>query len=254
MTPAALRGTVASMLVHVGILAAVLWAGGANVRFGTADTLGAEDLEAGGGGGGGAAEEQVVYVDIAPAVAPPPPAVQPDPSELLFPDSTPPPPPDTLAAPPAEEEPSSRPSDLPRLLGDVAAVGGGAGAGSGGGQGDGAGTGVGGGSGSGSGGGMGSGIGTGTGEGSGGSGDVVPPFPEGLFIPPLPAPPGLRGRTLPVRFSIDERGRVREVAFDSGNRGYDRLLRREAMEWRFRPARNRSGQPIAVQYDVPITF
>jgi protein TonB len=110
------------------------------------------------------------------------------------------------------------------------------------------------GSGGGSGGGEGGGIGSGVGPGSG-RGKTLAPSPEVLLIPP-PAPGGVRGKTVVVRLAVDEKGTVRaaEVIPSSGDRRYDASLRRVAMGWRFRAARDAANKPVAVQFDVTFTF
>jgi TonB family protein len=97
---------------------------------------------------------------------------------------------------------------------------------------------------------VGTGIGSGTGEGK-----MQPPVPEVLLLPPPKPPKELRGQTLVVRVSIDATGEVRDVEFRStGDRGYDSRLRKVARDWRFRPARDPSGKPIPVQFDVTLGF
>ncbi len=245
-----------SLLAHAVLLALALWAGSAagggplftDLGAGTGD---AAD-EAGGGGGGSSGEEQVTYFEVPAPPPPPAPAVEPDPSELLFPEM-PPVAADTVPFLPAET-PVAGPSDAApsRVLGDVAGAGAPPGTGSGGGIGSGTGTGVGPGSGSGTGGGAGSGTGSGVGAGEG-TGRIAPPVPEVVLLPPQP-PRGLRGRSLTVRLTIDAEGMVRGVELDSGDRGYDRSLRRVAMDWRFRPARDPANRPVAGEYDAVFTF
>jgi TonB family protein len=66
----------------------------------------------------------------------------------------------------------------------------------------------------------------------------------------------VRGRTVIVRLAIDERGTVRDVELmpATGDRGYDKELRRVALGWKFKPARDTGNNPVAVQYDVTFTF
>ena len=83
----------------------------------------------------------------------------------------------------------------------------------------------------------------------------MPPFPEVLLIPP-PAPGGLRGKTVVVRLAVDETGVVRgaEVTPSSGDRKYDSTLRKVALGWRFKPARDPANKPLAVFFDVTFTL
>ncbi|HEX8829709.1 MAG TPA: energy transducer TonB [Longimicrobium sp.] len=212
---------------------------------------GADPLGAGGGGGGGG--EQVTYYEVpAPAVPQPAPVPVPPEEEVLPPVVPPPvtpppqetPPPAATPAPPAPTPPAAVPASGP---------GGGPGGSAGAGQGPGTGPGVGPGSGGGSGGGTGGGTGSGTGPGSaGGEGSVIPPVADLQLFPPDP-PRALRGRAVEVTVAVDEQGKVTgaDVTISSGDRRYDQLLRRQAMEWHFRPARDRaSGRPVAVRYPI----
>ncbi len=108
---------------------------------------------------------------------------------------------------------------------------------------DGAGPGTGGGTGAGNGTGRGSGNGPGTG---GGSGTVYPATPDFAVIPPLPVPKGLHGKTVELRFTIDESGRVVKFDFDpTGDSGYDRELKSRLSQYHFRPAHRQDGTPVA---------
>lgn len=107
----------------------------------------------------------------------------------------------------------------------------------------GSGPGTGGGVGAGNGPGRGSGNGPGTG---GGEGTVYPATPDFAVIPPLPVPKGLHGKTLQLRFTIDESGRVVKFDFDpTGDSGYDRELKSRLSEYHFRPAHKIDGTPVA---------
>ena len=149
--------------------------------------------------------------------------------------------------PPVIEAP---PVDLAAMLGG-GGVGEGEGAGTGSGTGPGSGSGTGGGSGSGTG----TGTGAGEGPGSGAGGTIRPPEVIGLIWPPQP-PGSVRDREVVVRVQVDENGRVTDVRLlaSSGNERYDRELRRQAMEWRFRPARDPSGRAIAYPYEYTFNF
>ena len=107
----------------------------------------------------------------------------------------------------------------------------------------GSGPGTGGGVGAGNGPGRGSGNGPGTG---GGEGTVYPATPDFAVIPPLPVPKGLHGKTVQLRFTIDESGRVVKFDFDpTGDSGYDRELKSRLSEYHFRPAHKTDGTPVA---------
>jgi protein TonB len=126
----------------------------------------------------------------------------------------------------------------------------GAGGGSGAGAGPGSGTGSGGGSGSG----VGPGTGSGRGAGRGGDG-VRPPAPLTILIPPA-ATAAVRGKGATVRLQVDSGGVVRDadVVVSSGDRGYDEKLRRIAMGWRFRPARDAANRPVPYPFEVSLRF
>ena len=82
------------------------------------------------------------------------------------------------------------------------------------------------------------------------------PKPEFVLLPPTPAPGGVKGKTVVVRLAIDAGGSVRDVELipSTGDRGYDQALRRTAMGWLFRPARDAANRAVAVTYDVSFTF
>ena len=201
-----------------------------------------QEGDAGGGGGGG---ESVTMIQLpeppaateAPVLPPVIPTTEPLVPEIELPDLVDP---TTLAlaAPPDSFPPPA------------ALAGGGAGPGEG--------TGVGPGSGSGSGGGSGSGTGTGTGSGRGagrGGDGVRPPAPLTILIPPE-ATAAVRGKNATVRLQVDSVGVVRDadVVVSSGDRGYDEKLRRIAMGWRFRPARDAANRPVAYPFEVSLRF
>jgi protein TonB len=116
------------------------------------------------------------------------------------------------------------------------------------------------GNGPGTGGGVGTGVGTGRGSGNGpgtggGEGTIYPATPDFLLMPSLPVPKHVQGKTLVLRFSIDERGRILKVDFDSsGDGGYDRQLRQRFSEYRFRPAHKRDGTPVPSIYVAQLTL
>lgn len=107
------------------------------------------------------------------------------------------------------------------------------------------------GSGPGTGGGVGAGTGPGRGSGNGpgtggGEGTVYPATPDFAVIPPLPVPKGLHGKTVQLRFTIDQSGHVVKFDFDpTGDSGYDRELKSRLSEYHFRPAHKTDGTPVA---------
>ena len=118
------------------------------------------------------------------------------------------------------------------------------------------GAGAGGGLGMGVGTGSGAGVGPGAGAGSGPGGDGVrPPAPLTILIPPA-ATAGVRGKAATVLLQVDTVGAVRDanVVVSSGNRDYDEALRRIAMRWRFRPARDAANRPVPYPFEVSLAF
>ena len=214
------------------------------------DIAGAEDgapgRQGGGGGGGGSAgrslSEVTYYVTIEPMSTPTeaPTTIELPVIEPIEPLSVDVPPPPTIEAPPA-------------VMPDIALGGGGTGTGEGPGTGSGTGPGSGSGTGGGDGSGVGTGTGAGTGPGSGAGGTIRPPEPVAMLIPPMP-PSSLRGREIPIRLQVNERGRVTDVRLlvPSGNARYDRELRRTAAEWQFRPARDPDGRAIPYVFDYTV--
>ncbi len=201
---------------------------------------------AGGGGGGGRDEQISILIPEPPPPAPEDPQltipakvedIKPEevkPEEVVAART------DTLPAPPANATPAP----------PTGGTGGGEGTGAGPGTGPGTGPGSGGGSGGGEGGGIGSGIGPGMGRGR-----IITPSPEVLLIPPE-APGRVRGKTVVVRLQVDTVGVVRdaEIIPSTGDRKFDAALKRVALGWRFRPARNPANRPVSVLFDVTFTF
>ena len=205
---------------------------------------------AGGGGGGG---ERITFLEIrsAPPTAPVPemaPPVVPEPEQPVLKPPTPTPAPSRPdSVPMAPAAPAG-----PRVA--VASGGGGSGGGEGTGTGEGTGPGIGPGSGGGSGVGSGGGIGSGVGPGSG-EGRITPPETDLLLIPP-PRPKSMGSRTIVFVLAVDTAGIVRDVELQppTGDRKYDAALRRMALEWRFKPARDATNRPVAVKYPVTLTI
>ena len=96
----------------------------------------------------------------------------------------------------------------------------------------------------------GSGIGPGIGKGK-----IMTPSPEVLLVPPT-APGKVRGKTVVVRLAVDSTGAVNnaEIIPSTGDRKYDDALKRTALGWHFRPARDPNNHPISVLFDVTFTF
>jgi len=240
-------GLLASLLVHALILFALV--GGILTVNQAEIARGAGGAGPAGGGGGGrlglgglhVTPERVKYLRLsAPKAAVREPAIT-KPTPIPPPVKTPPKP--TIVKPvvqptvtPTEQAPV--PSATAPTVVAVAPV---VGAGTDGTSGSGPGTG--GGVGAGNGPGRGSGNGPGTG---GGEGTVYPATPDFAVIPPLPVPKGLRGKTVQLRFTIDQSGRVVKFDFDpTGNSDYDRELKSRLSEYRFRPAHKTDGTPVA---------
>ena len=76
-----------------------------------------------------------------------------------------------------------------------------------------------------------------------------------LLIPPQ-APGSVRGKTVVVRLAVDSIGAVKdaEIIPSTGDRKYDSALKRVALGWKFRAARDPSNRPVAVLFDVTFTF
>ena len=205
---------------------------------------------AGGGGGGRGGvggfrpepitPERLRYLRIAPDPPPPEPEVEETTELLPVPkEETPPPEPEPPTEQAAVEETAPAAAPLP---------GTGGGTGNDGTNGTGPGTG----------GGTGSGVGTGTGSANGpgtggGDGRDYLPTPDFLPLPPEPRPGKVRGRSVAVIFTVNERGDIVSLDFaTTGDRGYDRKFRERLREAKFRPAVGPDGQPIPATF--PITF
>ena len=191
----------------------------------------------GGGSGGNAGGQRLQYVklqpvpDAAAAVIPPKPIVPPKPVV------TPPP-----APTPQPAAPTAQPSATSTTPGTGTGNAGTAGAGPG------------------TGGGVGSGIGTGTGSSvgpgtGGGPGGNYPPTPTQFFLPPLPAPPSVRGYHLIAWFDVDEKGVATLLGFNpSRDNSYNRKLRDVLLSLRFRPGVRPDGTPVRDTVDIQFIF
>jgi protein TonB len=109
-----------------------------------------------------------------------------------------------------------------------------------------------------------SGPGTATGTGRGGGGDsetgtgrIIAPSPRGLILPPSDRPRSVRGKSITVYVFVNERGTVvsdsTRLNPSSGDGGFDKRLKEQASEWRFRPG-SRGGEPIATWFQYVMTF
>jgi hypothetical protein len=234
-----LGGTLASVVFHGFLVLLVVWTG-QQVAESEFRTAGGPGPLGGGGGGGGS---RVTHMELQPFVTAASPARQEQEERPAM--ALPIPRPNLREIPPED-----RVVRIARPTGPVVpAVAIGRGPGSGGD--DGAGTGHGGGVGSG----QGTGVGSGTGPGTGGDGgDGYGPRSRQMLLPP-DAPPSVKGQEFKVRFWIDERGRVTRIEVDpripdaSYRREFDDRMRR----FRFYPARDADGTPIASYYDAWIT-
>ncbi len=119
-------------------------------------------------------------------------------------------------------------------------------------------SGTGGGAGPGAGGGTGGGTGPGGAAGPGTDGEggyILDANPRGMILPPVNAPPAVKGRVYRVRFWVAADGRVTRVGVTPELR--DEKYRREFIErmmaFQFTPARTRDGQPVASVYTIDIT-
>jgi hypothetical protein len=123
----------------------------------------------------------------------------------------------------------------------------------------GSGGGTGGGAGTGAGPGTGSGTGPGTGVASGpdsSRGKARPPESTRLILPPFDYPATMRGQTIDVNFFVLADGRVERVVFipDVADRAYARKLEEAMRAYRFRPARDATGQAIPGIAIVRLSF
>ncbi len=116
------------------------------------------------------------------------------------------------------------------------------------------------GAGPGSGGGVGSGVGPGTGSAAGpgtggGPAGNYPPTPTQFFLPPLPAPAGLKGYHLIAWFDVDDKGNAALLGFNpSRDGGYNRKLRNVLLSLRFRPGVRADGTPVRDTVDIQFIF
>ena len=226
------RSYVISAALHVLLIAFVVWQQATDE---SADAgAGLPGLAGGGGGGGG---PRITYIALSPppaAAASTPAVIPPPPQPMLLPVQ------EVREISPVEarvtvDVPSNiRPIQLARTIGAGAGIGGGRGAG----------TGSGGGVGSGQGTGMGSGVGPGSG---GDDGAIFPPTVRYTFLPPLPRPNSVQGRTFRVRFAVSAEGRVTDVEIEPniGDGDYRKKFTGTMFRFRFSPATLRDGTAVA---------
>lgn len=103
---------------------------------------------------------------------------------------------------------------------------------------------------------------TGTGRGDGGTADeglnrVVAPTPRGMILPPSDRPSRVKGMTVTVYVFVAASGNVvsdsTRISPSTGDSRFDRRLRDDAAQWKFRPG-TRGGRPIAAWFPYTITF
>lgn len=226
---AARSALVVAVLLHVVIIALVLWRSAE--LWAPTPAVGTLTVARGGGGGGGGGGTRPTLVYILPPAAKAPVPVP-------VPPVTPPP----LVVPPAPVPPPrvENPSTVmpPDSVVATAGVGG-----------PGEGPGAGGGTGGGTGGGQGTGTGTGAGPGAGGGegGITRPPVWSAGALPFGETPKALRGRYIDVTFWVAVDGRVERIGIeppidDAKYRDYfSEVMMRT---WRFRPARAATGEAV----------
>ena len=249
-----------SLIAHLLILLLLLAPTFARTVIPDAFSPGAGGEGPAGGGGGGTNgtggrdmfknPESLRYIRVAPEPAK---AAEPEPEEpvepIPVPPVTPPPTPEPERVEPRLTEIAALlPDDGPRVV---------AGSGTGGGTGNDGTSGT----GPGTGGGIGSGVGTGTGSGvgpgtGGGDGEIHPPTPIQVFLPPLPAPDRIgKPYQLVAYFEVDETGKSRLLRYnESKDRGYNRELKARLEQMRFRPAVRPDGTPVKQVYALTISI
>jgi TonB family protein len=103
---------------------------------------------------------------------------------------------------------------------------------------------------------------TGTGRGDGGTDEagadrITAPSPRGMILPPSDRPGRVKGMTVTVYVFVAPTGAVvsdsTRISPSTGDSRFDRRLREDAAQWKFRPGM-RAGQPIAAWFPYTITF
>ena len=113
----------------------------------------------------------------------------------------------------------------------------------------------GGGGGGGQGGGAGGGTGATLGPGTGGEGDyILPASPRTAILPPAKVPGSVAGRTYRIRFSVTADGRVTRVEIDPpiADEAYRREFLERLLAFQFVPARTRDGRNVASVVTVTV--
>jgi protein TonB len=116
------------------------------------------------------------------------------------------------------------------------------------------------GNGPGTGGGVGTGVGTGRGSGvgpgtGGGNLDHYPCTNIEMLIPPLPAPPNVKGFKLIANFDVDEKGKVVKIQFTPTRNGdYNRRLNDVLKGMRFRAGSTLEGVPRKTTCQIVYEF
>jgi len=87
-------------------------------------------------------------------------------------------------------------------------------------------------------------------------GRARPPESTRLILPPFDYPSGMRGQTIDVNFFVLADGRVERVVFipEVSDRGYAKKLEAAMRAYRFRPARDASGQAVPGIAIVRLSF
>lgn len=229
-------GVALSVVLHVLILALLIapWAYfDPQVRAGLVAAL----TGGGGGGGRGGDADKVAYISVPAPKAPPARAPTPVPTPV----ARPPEPQAPVATDPTPPV-ATAVSPSPGAAAPGQADGPGKGGGTGGGEGPGSGTGS----------------GNATGPGKGGNGGKgTPPDPRQLIIPPNgPVPKALRGRTLTVTFWVTETGEVARVSEvpPIEDAKYRRAFEAALLAYRFKPARDSLGRPVAETFQTTFTW
>ena len=236
------KGVIASLLVHAVILFLIVGPIIGSSDFTRPDVIGGGGVgPAGGGGGGtnglGSREQHVEFV-----------RVKSDPTTMPKVTTQNPPPVKTPEPKPPVESPVTPAQQV--VSPELAASSSGAGTGNT--NSTGAGPGSGGGVGSGEGPGRGSGIGPGTG---GGPGKDYPPTVRDLFIPPMPAPQGVKGFHMKAFFDVDEKGNAKLIGFNPTRDGdYNRRVAEVLRSMRFRPGVHPDGTPKRDTAEIEIIF
>jgi hypothetical protein len=81
-------------------------------------------------------------------------------------------------------------------------------------------------------------------------------MPRHQVFPPSDAPKQLRGKDIRVISMVDAEGKVQRVEFqpEITDGGYARRLREAMMSYRYYPATDASGHPIASSFETTVTI